>query len=60
VESEIEEEEDDDDYLQYSLRPNLSLFHISAENLNDLSKDYIPPQHDWLDDIFHSTKIEDN
>ncbi len=57
VESEIEE---DDDYLQYSLRPNLSLFHISAENLNDQSKDDIPPQHDWLDDIFHSTKIEDN
>ncbi|CAF3984503.1 unnamed protein product [Adineta steineri] len=61
VEVNIEEEEDDDDYhVRYSLRPNLSLFNISAENLNYQSQGFIPSQQDWLDDIFHSTKIEEN
>jgi hypothetical protein len=50
------EEEDDDDYSRYSLRPNLSLFNISTENLNS---QLTLQQLNWLDDIFHSTKIED-
>jgi hypothetical protein len=61
VDSDIEEE--DDDYSRYSLRPNLSLFNISIENLNSQSQEYyqqVPRQDDWLDDIFHSTKIEDD
>ncbi len=49
-------EEEDDDYSRYSLRPNLSLFNISTENLNS---QLTLQQLNWLDDIFHSTKIED-
>jgi hypothetical protein len=56
ADSDIEEE--DDDFSRYSLRPNLSLFNISAENLNYQSMDF-SRQHHGLDDIFHSTKIED-
>ena len=48
VESDIEEDDDD----TYSLRPNLSLFNISTENVNY-------QQQNWLDDVLHSTKIED-
>jgi hypothetical protein len=58
VDSDIEEEQDDDDdYSRYSLRPNLSLFNISIENLNSQQ---ILRQQDWLDDVFHSTKIDDD
>ena len=56
------EEEDDNDCSRYSLRPNLSLFNVSMDNLHsptvDFDDDLLRPQ-DWLDDIFHSTKIED-
>ncbi|CAF4690936.1 unnamed protein product [Rotaria sp. Silwood1] len=56
-------EEEDDDYSRYSLRPNLSLFNISTENLNYKSQDFdredLSQQHDWLDNIFHSTTIEE-
>ena len=55
----IEEEECDDDYYRYSLRPNLSLFNISVENVNCQSHEYPPLQQDWFDEIFHSTKIEE-
>lgn len=57
----IEEEDDDDDFSRYSLRPNLSLFNISIQNLNHKLADDDEegsPQIDWLDDVFHSTKIE--
>ncbi|CAF3894650.1 unnamed protein product [Rotaria sordida] len=57
------EDIEEDDYSRYSLRPNLSLSYISTENLNNQSQDYDQngslKQHDWLDDIFHSTKIEE-
>ena len=55
VENHIEEE---DDYSRYSLRPNLSLFNISADNahLHDYDEE-IPRHQDWPEDIFHSTKI---
>lgn len=56
VDSDIEEEQDDD-YSRYSLRPNLSLFNISIENLNSQQ---ILRQQDWLNDVFHSTKIDDD
>ncbi|UJR35176.1 hypothetical protein I4U23_027943 [Adineta vaga] len=52
---EQQEEETDDEHYRYSLRPNLSLFNVSLENIND----YPPLQPDWLDEIFHSTKIEE-
>ncbi|CAF2393581.1 unnamed protein product [Rotaria sp. Silwood2] len=56
-------DEEDDDYSRYSLQPNLSLFNISTENLNYKSEDYnqerLSRQYDWLDNIFHSTKIEE-
>ncbi len=60
VDSDIEEE--DDDYSRYSLRPNLSLFNISIENLNSPSLEsdqQLSRQHHLLDEVFHSTKIED-
>jgi hypothetical protein len=60
ADSDIEEE--DNDYSRYSLQPNLTLFNISTENLNFQSQEYyqqVSRQHDWLDDILHSTKIED-
>ncbi|CAF1650271.1 unnamed protein product [Rotaria magnacalcarata] len=57
---EREEEEEEEDYSRYSLRPNLSLFNISVDNFDKRSQDYDQDgsrQQDWLDDIFHSTKI---
>jgi hypothetical protein len=56
------DEEDNDDLWRYSLQPDLSLFNISAENLNYQSQEnyqQIKRQNDWLEEIFHSTKIED-
>ncbi len=56
----ISDESDDEDYSRYSLQPNLSLFNISTDNLHYQSEEYhqqVLHQH-WLDDIFHSTKIE--
>ena len=61
------EEEHDDDVWRYSLRPNLSLFNISlasndcplADNEQvDLTTN--AATFDYLNDIFHSTKIEDD
>jgi hypothetical protein len=58
-----DQSDDDDDDSRYSLHPNLSLFNISTDNVQYQSEEYyqqVPQQqkHDWLDDIFHSTKIE--
>ena len=57
AESDIEEEEED--YDQYSLRPNLSLFNISVDNIQCQSLEFY--QHISRDDreIFHSTKIDE-
>ena len=55
-------EEDEHDYSRYSLKPNLSLFNISVDNIPSQLNDYdddILRQHDWRDDIFHSTKIDE-
>jgi hypothetical protein len=51
VDSDIEEDDND-----YSLQPNLSLFNISVENLDSLES---YRQHHLLDEVFHSTKIEE-
>ncbi|CAF2796644.1 unnamed protein product [Rotaria sp. Silwood2] len=58
---ENDDEDDDDIYARYSLRPNLSLFNISSDNLHyqrDEFHEQISQQQNWLDNIFHSTKIE--
>ena len=55
-------EDNCDDHDRYSLRPNLSLFNISIENsdhLSEVSNQERSSEHEWLDNIFHSTKIED-
>ncbi|CAF0830860.1 unnamed protein product [Rotaria sp. Silwood1] len=56
-----EDNDDEDNYSRYSLRPNLSLFNISSDNLHYQRDDYheqMYQQQNWLDHIFHSTKIE--
>ncbi|CAF1116592.1 unnamed protein product [Rotaria sordida] len=55
------DDDDDDNYSRYSLQPNLSLFNISSDNLHyqrEECYEQIPQQQNWLDNIFHSTKIE--
>lgn len=55
------EKDDNDDYSRYSLRPNLSLFNISSDNIHYELDEYCGPinqQKNWLDNVFHSTKIE--
>lgn len=57
-----EEEDDDDDYSRYSLHPNLSLFNMSIEDFDIKCQGYdheVLREQGWLDDIFHSTKIEE-
>ena len=57
------EEEDAEDLWRYSLRPNLSLFNISVDNLNYQTDDDVEeePRHPyWLDEILHSTKIDEH
>ncbi len=56
----MSDESDNEDYSRYSLRPNLSLFNVSTEDLHYQSEEYQQQvlQQNWLDDIFHSTKIE--
>jgi hypothetical protein len=51
-----ESDNEDNDYSRYSLRPNLSLFNIS---MDDLQYQQVPQQHDWLHNILHSTKMDD-
>jgi len=48
------DESDNEDYSRYSLRPNLSLFNISTDSLHHQQI----LQQNWLDEIFHSTKIK--
>jgi len=50
------DEEDNDDCWRYSLQPDLSLFNISSDNLN---YQQTLRQNEWLEEIFHSTKIEE-
>ena len=57
------QEEDDEDLSRYSLRPNLSLFNISADNLNYQTEDDVDDESRhpyWLDEILHSTKIDEH
>jgi hypothetical protein len=51
-----ESDNEDNDYSRYSLRPNLSLFNISTD---DLQYQQVPQQQDWLNNILHSTKMDD-
>lgn len=55
AESDIDEE--DEDYDQYSLRPNLSLFNISLENVHCQSMEFYQQISRDDREIFHSTKI---
>ncbi len=52
------EESDDEDYSRYSLRPNLSLFNVSMDNLNHQSEEYYQQVPEQQNVILHSTKIE--
>ena len=47
----------DEDYDQYSLRPNLSLFNISLENIHCQSMEFYQQISRDDREIFHSTKI---
>ena len=58
----IEEDEDEEDFSRYSLRPNLSLFNISVENLHSETQeldDELSRSREWINEIFHSTKIDE-
>ncbi len=50
----MSDESDNEDYSRYSLQPNLSLFNISIDSFDQQQV----LQQNWLDEIFHSTKIE--
>ena len=58
-----EDEDDEEDFSRYSLRPNLSLFNVSVENLHSVTQeldDELPRPQEWMNEIFHSTKIDDD
>jgi len=56
--SSINNDDDEEDFSRYSLQPNLSLFNVSNEDLHEFDQS-IPQQINCLDDVFHSTKIDE-